>query len=99
MLCVPLAAEGQSWLADFQQGLQELGYLEGKNILIEQRYAVGQFERLPELAADLVRLKVDVLVVADAPAAHAAKKATSTIPIVMTSVADPVGIGLMSLAE
>ena len=96
MLCVPLAAEGQSWLADFQQGLQELGYLEGKNILIEQRYAVGQFERLPELAADLVRLKVDVLVVADAPAAHAAKKAASTIPIVMTSVADPVGIGLVA---
>ena len=73
----------KSWLAAFQQGLQELGYWEGKNIVIEQRYAVGQFARLPELAAELVRLKVDVLVVADAPAAHAAKKATSTIPIVM----------------
>ncbi len=77
------AERAKSWLAAFQQGLQELGYWEGKNIVIEQRYAVGQFARLPELAAELVRLKVDVLVVADAPAAHAAKKATSTIPIVM----------------
>src|SRR5688572_12070576 len=76
-------------LAAFQQGLRELGYLEGKSILIEQRYAGGKFERLPELAAELARLKVDVFVVAGAPAAHAAKKASSVIPIVMTAVADP----------
>ncbi len=90
------AERDPSWLAAFQQGLQELGYLEGKNIVIEQRYAAGQFERLPELAAELVRLKVGVLVVAGAPAAHAAKKATSTIPIVMANAADPVGIGLVA---
>ena len=90
------AERDKSWLAAFQQGLQELGYSEGKNIVIEQRRAAGQFERLPELAADLVRLKVDVLVVAGAPAAHAAKKTTSTIPIVMTNAADPVGTGLVA---
>ena len=90
------AERDKSWLAAFQQGLQELGYLEGKNIVIEQRHAAGQFERLPELAADLVRLKVDVLVVAGAPAAHAAKKTTGTIPIVMTNAADPVGTGLVA---
>ena len=83
-------------LAAFQQGLRELGYLEGKSIFIEQRYAGGEFERLPELAAELARLKVDVFVVAGAPAAHAAKKASSVIPIVMTAVADPVGMGLVA---
>jgi putative ABC transport system substrate-binding protein len=76
--------------------LRESGYLEGKNIFIEQRYAGGEFERLRELAAELARLKVDVLVVSGAPAAHAAKKATSIIPIVMTAVADPVGMGLVA---
>ncbi len=83
-------------VAAFQRGLRESGYLEGKNIFIEQRYAGGEFERLPELAAELARLKVDVLVVAGAPAAHAAKRATSVIPIVMTAVADPVGMGLVA---
>ncbi len=83
-------------LAAFQQGLRELGYLEGKTLFIEQRYAGGQFEKLPELAAELAGLKVDVLVVSGAPAAHAAKKATSVIPIVMTNAADPVGTGLVA---
>lgn len=83
-------------VAAFQQALQELGYLEGKSIVIEQRYAGGEFERLPELAAELARLKVDVFVVAGAPAAHAAKKASSVIPSVMTGVADPVGMGLVA---
>jgi len=82
--------------AAFQQGLRELGYLEGKSISIEQRYAGGEFERLPELAAELARLKIDIFVIAGAPAAHAAKKASSVIPIVMTSVADPVGMGLVA---
>ena len=83
-------------LAAFQQGLRESGYVEGKNIFVEQRYAGGQFEKLPELAAELVRLKVDVLVVSGAPATHAAKQATSVIPLVMASVADPVGMGLVA---
>jgi len=90
----------KSRLAAFQQGLQELGYLEGKNIVIEQRYAGGKFERLPELAAELVRLKVDVILAGGAPAAHAAKQITTTIPIVMGNAADPVGTGLVqSLAR
>jgi putative ABC transport system substrate-binding protein len=90
------AERDRARLAAFQQGLRESGYLEGKNIFIEQRYAGGEFERLRELAAELARLKVDVLVVSGAPAAHAAKKATSIIPIVMTAVADPVGMGLVA---
>jgi len=86
----------KSRLAAFQQGLRELGYLGGKNIAIEYRYAEGNFEKLPELAAELVRLKVDVLVTTGAPAAHAAKNATSVIPIVMGNAADPVGTGLVA---
>jgi putative ABC transport system substrate-binding protein len=86
----------KSRLAAFQQGLQELGYLEGKNILIEQRHAGGKFERLPELAAELIRLKVDVILAGGAPAAHAAKQVTTTIPIVMGNAADPVGTGLVA---
>ena len=90
------AEAARGYLAAFQQGLRELGYVEGKNILVEQRYAGAQFERLPALAAELVHLKVDVLVVGGAPAAHAAKKVTNAIPIVMTYVADPVGTGLVT---
>lgn len=80
----------------FRQGLRELGYVEGKNILIEYRSAEGKFERLPDLASELVRLKVDVLVAQGAPAAHAAKNATRTIPIVMGNYGDPVGAGLVA---
>jgi ABC-type uncharacterized transport system substrate-binding protein len=83
-------------VAAFQQGLRELGYSEGKSISIEQRYAGGEFERLPELAAELARLKIDIFVIAGAPAAHAAKKASTVIPIVMIAVADPVGMGLVA---
>jgi putative ABC transport system substrate-binding protein len=84
----------------FLQGLRELGYVEGKNIIIEYRYADGKPERLPGLAAELVRLKIDILVARGAPAAHAAKNATSTIPIVIGNAADPVGTGLVvSLAR
>ena len=82
--------------AAFQQGLKELGYVEGKNIVVEQRYAEGNFDRLPELAADLVRLKVDVIVATGAPASQAAKKTTRTVPIVMGNAADPVGTGLVA---
>jgi putative ABC transport system substrate-binding protein len=90
------AEDAKSRLAAFQQGLHELGYVEGKHIIIACRSAEGKYERLPAFAADLVRLKVDVLVVAGAPAAHAAKNATSTIPIVFAMVADPVGQGLVA---
>ena len=86
----------KSWLAVLQQGLRELGYLEGKNIVIEQRHAAGRSEKLPELLAELIRLKVDVLIAAGDPAAHAAKEATSAIPIVMVSSPDPVGTGLIA---
>ena len=84
----------------FRQGLRELGYVEGQNILIEYRFAQGRTEQFPELVADLVRLKVDVIVASSTPAARAAKQATNTIPIVGTAMADPVGDGLVvSLAR
>ncbi|HEV2056393.1 MAG TPA: ABC transporter substrate-binding protein [Methylomirabilota bacterium] len=80
----------------FRQGLRELGYVEGRNLIIEYRWAAGKVERLPELAAELVRLKVEVIVTSATPPTEAAKRATSTIPIVMASVADPVGSGLVA---
>jgi putative ABC transport system substrate-binding protein len=79
----------------FRQGLRELGYVEGQTILLEIRWAEGRVERMPELVAELVGLKVDVLVASTFPAALAAKNATQTIPIVMM-VPDPVGLGLVS---
>ena len=80
----------------FRQGLRELGWVEGQNIIIEYRWAEGRFDRLPDLAAELVRLKVDVLVAAPTPAALAAKNATGTIPIVGMSLTDPIGLGLVA---
>jgi putative ABC transport system substrate-binding protein len=79
-----------------RRGLRELGYIEGQNIVIEYRFASGQVERLAKLAADLVRLKPDVIVTPTTPASLAAKQATSTIPIVFASVADAVGAGLVA---
>jgi putative ABC transport system substrate-binding protein len=79
----------------FRQRLRELGYVEGKNIFIEYRHVEGKLERLPDLAAELVRLKVDVIV-ATGQAVLAAKKASATIPIVVAGAADPVGSGLVS---
>src|SRR6266545_3031138 len=88
-------ASGSAVLVEaFRQELSKLGWIEGKNITIEYRFAEQKLERLPELAADLVRLKVDLIVVAATPAALAAKSATTTIPIVMTTSGDPVGAGL-----
>jgi putative tryptophan/tyrosine transport system substrate-binding protein len=84
----------------FQQQLRELGYVEGKNIAFDSRYGEDNFDRLPSLADELVRLKVDVLVTNSTPAALAAKNATRTIPIVFLGVSDPVTVGLVdSLAR
>jgi putative ABC transport system substrate-binding protein len=92
---VPLASNSLN-LAAFRRGLRELGYVEGQNLTIEYRSADGQAERFPELARDLVRLKVDVIVTRGTPAALAAKQATQTIPIVMASSGDPVATGIVA---
>src|SRR5438309_3158030 len=81
---------------EFRQGLRDLGYIEGQNIRFEFRSAEGQISRLPELAAELVRLKVDVIVTWFTPTAVAAKQATHDIPIVMADTGDPIGTGLVA---
>ena len=84
----------------FPRGMRELGYVEGKNLVIEWLSAEGKYERLPGLASELVRLKVDVIVAAGPPAISAAQKVTSTVPIVMANASDPVGSGYVkSLAH
>ena len=80
----------------FRQGLRELGYVEGQNIIIEYRYTEGKSDRLPVLASELVQLKVDVIVTGTTPAIQAVKNTTSTIPIVFTVVVDPVGSGFVA---
>jgi len=80
----------------FREGLRQLGYVEGKNIIIEWRYAEGKSERLSELAAELVNLNVDVIVTASTPAIRAVQQATKTIPIVMANVGDPVAQGFIT---
>ena len=80
----------------FRQGLRELGYVEGKNIVIEWRSAEGKRDRLPSLAAELVRLKVDIIVTAGPPATRSAKEATVTIPIVFAQDGDPVASGFVA---
>ncbi len=92
--------EGAGWTEEmvqaFRQGLLDAGYAEGRDVVIEWRSASGDFARVPELVADLVQRKVEVIVADSTPVVQAAKRATSTIPIVMTSVADPVGSGLIA---
>ena len=88
-------AGARLWEAFFQ-GLRELGYVEGQNIAVERRFSEGKAERLPDLAAELVRLKVDVIVAGGSPPPIAAKRATGTIPIVMTNQSDPAGSGLVA---
>lgn len=84
----------------FREGMRELGYIEGRNIVFESRWAAGRLDRLPTLAAELVRLNVDVIFARSQPAIHAAKNATTTIPILMIDVGDPVKAGLVkSLAK
>src|SRR5262245_7910611 len=80
----------------FREGLRELGLVEGQNIVIDYRFAEGRFDRLPDLAAELVRLRVDIIVAGPTPPAVAAKNATGTIPIVVAGVGDPVELGLIA---
>jgi putative ABC transport system substrate-binding protein len=89
------ASTNQHFLAAFRQGLRELGYVEGQNIAIEDRWADGRSDRFSAILAELLRLKVDVIVQASTAGALAAKQATATVPIVFWGVVDPVGIGLV----
>lgn len=95
-LLSPFPPSGSAlWHEAFRQGLRDLGWIEGQNIMIEYRYAEGRSDRLPDLAADLVRLKVDIIVTSVTPDTLAAKNATTTIPVVMASVGDPIASGLV----
>ena len=82
-------------LEALKRGLRQLGYEEGKNLVIEYRWAESQYDRLPDLAAELVKLRIDVLVAHSTPGVRAAKQATSTIPVVMAIVGDPIAAGLV----
>jgi putative ABC transport system substrate-binding protein len=94
----PVVPENGSspFLEDFRQGLRELGYVEGRNLQLEIRWGEGKLDRLPALAEELVRLKVDVIMAVTSPSVVAAKQATGTIPIVMPFSSDPVGDGLVT---
>ncbi len=85
-----------AWWDAFRQQMRELGYVEGQNVTFESRFASGRIERLPGLAAELVKLKVDIIVTGGTAAALAAKRATTTIPIVMATGADQVGLGIVA---
>jgi putative tryptophan/tyrosine transport system substrate-binding protein len=92
----PSISANQSLFQAFRQGLRELGYVEGKNIVIEYRWAEGKFDRLPDLAAELVRLKVEVIVTGGPADTRAVKGATTTVPVVMGFDNDPVGSGFVT---
>jgi putative ABC transport system substrate-binding protein len=96
-LLAPGSASGnERWVAALLANLRGMGYVEGRNLAIESRWAEGRNDRLPELAAELVRSRVDIIVALQTPAALAAKQATGTIPIVMAPAADPVATGLVA---
>jgi putative tryptophan/tyrosine transport system substrate-binding protein len=84
------------YIEAFQQGLRDLGYIEGKNIIVEYRFGEAKLDRIPDLATEMVGLKVDIIVVDTSTAARAAKKVTTAIPIVMANGSDPIGIGLVA---
>jgi putative ABC transport system substrate-binding protein len=90
------AALEANLVGPFRDGLRDLGYLEGQNILIEYRWAEGQYERFPALIAELIALKIDVIVTAGTPATKAVKKATTSVPLVMVAVGDPVATGIVA---
>lgn len=99
---IQTAAPNEMWhlIKALDEGLRELGYVEGRNVVFERRFAEGKQERLPALAAELVRLKVDVIVTGSNPVIAAVQQATATIPVVMTVSRDPVGVGfIVSLAR
>lgn len=89
-------AQAASLLREFTEGLRELGYVDGRNIVLEPHYGDGTLDHLPDLAARMVRSRVDVIVTGSNPIAMAAKRATTTIPIIMVGTLDPVGIGLVA---
>lgn len=89
------AALEANLVGPFREGLRDLGYVEGRNVLIEYRWAEGKYERFPALIGELVALKVDVIVTAGTPATLAIKKATTSVPIVMVAVGDPIGTGIV----
>jgi putative ABC transport system substrate-binding protein len=94
------AALEENLVGPFREGLRDLGYFEGKNILVEYRWAEGKYERFPALIGELVAQKVDIIVTAGTPASLAVKKAAPSIPLVMIAVGDPIGTGLIaSLAQ
>ena len=96
LLSLASPADVALWYQAFRQGLTDLGWIEGKNIRIEYRYAEGRTERLPDLAAELVRLQVDLIVAVSTPAVRAAKDATTSIPIVIAGAIDPVRLGFVA---
>ena len=90
------AALEANLIGPFREGLRDLGYIEGKNISIEYRWAEGKYERFPDLIAELIALKVDVVVIAGTPATQAYQKARTSIPLVVVAVGDPVGTGIVA---